>query len=154
MEQEETEQNMQIRQRASHGPRRPCGSDAPGLRFARSPSAALSSLSLLSASSRSILSWLPHAFVVAKFGAFGAFGAVSLSRTSHHKQLSCLTLRVSHRVWIEPEEWLSIWCIWCGICTPHEPPHAAVLFITKGLPSGLDRTRGVEIALSLYRCLL
>ena len=29
---------------------------------------------------------------------FGAFGAVSLPRTSHHKQLSCLTLRVSLRV--------------------------------------------------------
>ena len=39
--------------------------------------------------------------------AFGAFGAVYATRTSHHKQLSCLTLRVSHRVWIEPEEWLN-----------------------------------------------
>ena len=39
----------------------------------------------------------------------GAFGAVYATRTRHHKQLSCLTLRVSHRVWIEPEEsqWLS-----------------------------------------------
>ena len=36
-----------------------------------------------------------------------------------------------------------IWCIWCGICTPHSPPQAAVLLNTKGLPSGLDRTRGV-----------
>ena len=36
-----------------------------------------------------------------------------------------------------------IWCIWCGNCSPHEPPQAAVLFNTKGLPSGLDRTRGV-----------
>ena len=40
-------------------------------------------------------------------GKFGAFGAVYVTRTRHHKQLSCLTLRVSHRVWIEPEEWLS-----------------------------------------------
>ena len=39
--------------------------------------------------------------------AFGAFGAVTLARTSHHKQLPCLTLRVSHRAWIEPGEWLS-----------------------------------------------
>ena len=38
---------------------------------------------------------------------FGAFGAVSVTRTSHHKQLSCLTLRVSHRAWIEPGEWLN-----------------------------------------------
>ena len=38
---------------------------------------------------------------------FGAFGAVSLPLTSHHKQLSCLTLRVSHRAWIEPGEWLN-----------------------------------------------
>ena len=36
-----------------------------------------------------------------------------------------------------------IWCIWCCIFTPHEPPQAAVLLNTKGLPSGLDRTRGV-----------
>ena len=35
------------------------------------------------------------------------------------------------------------WCIWWGICNPHEPPQAAVLFNTKGLPSGLDRTSGV-----------
>jgi hypothetical protein len=38
-------------------------------------------------------------------GAFGAFGVVNLPRTSHHKQLPCLTL--------------------------------------MGLPSGLERTRGV-----------
>ena len=38
---------------------------------------------------------------------FGAFGAVSATLTRHHKQLSCLTLRVSHRAWIEPGEWLS-----------------------------------------------
>ena len=36
-----------------------------------------------------------------------------------------------------------IWCIWCGLFTPHSPPQAADLFNTKGLPSGLDRTRGV-----------
>ena len=56
---------------------------------------------------------------------FGAFGAVSATLTRHHKQLSCLTLRVSHRAWIEPGEWLNtkpnssprgaIWCIWCGM---------------------------------------
>ena len=28
-----------------------------------------------------------------------------------------------------------IWCIWCGIVIPHEPPQAAVLFNTKGLPA-------------------
>jgi hypothetical protein len=39
--------------------------------------------------------------------AFGAFGAVSVTLTRHHKQLSCLTLRVSHRAWIEPGEWLN-----------------------------------------------
>ena len=38
---------------------------------------------------------------------FGAFGAVSATLTRHHKQLSCLTLRVSHRAWIEPGEWLN-----------------------------------------------
>ena len=85
---------------------------------------------------------------------FGAFGAVSVTLTRHHKQLTCLTLRVSHWVWIQPEEWLStaelqskrsnpFWCIWCSIFIPHEPPLAAVLLNTKGLPSGLDRTRGV-----------
>ena len=39
--------------------------------------------------------------------AFGAFGAVSATLTRHHKQLTCLTLRVSHRAWIEPGEWLN-----------------------------------------------
>jgi hypothetical protein len=38
---------------------------------------------------------------------------------------------------------ICIWCIWCGYFTPHEPPQAAPLLNTKGLPSGLDRTRGV-----------
>ena len=33
---------------------------------------------------------------------FGAFGAVSATLTRHHKQLSCLTLRVSHRAWTGP----------------------------------------------------
>ena len=40
---------------------------------------------------------------------FGAFGAVSASRTSHHKQLpfSAHIVRVPHRAWTEPGEWLS-----------------------------------------------
>ena len=32
---------------------------------------------------------------VLRAAAFGAFGAVSATRTSHYKQLSCLTLRVT-----------------------------------------------------------
>jgi hypothetical protein len=64
---------------------------------------------------------LAHALVMEHFGhmepdnsnvtyglrCFGAFGAVSVTLTRHHKQLSCLTLRVSHRAWIEPGEWLN-----------------------------------------------
>ena len=38
---------------------------------------------------------------------FGAFGVVTLTRTSPHKQLPCLTLRVSHQSWIDPGEWLN-----------------------------------------------
>ena len=33
--------------------------------------------------------------------------------------------------------------VWCCDFDPHEPPQAAALFNTKGLSSGLDRTRGV-----------
>jgi hypothetical protein len=38
---------------------------------------------------------------------------------------------------------VKIWCIWCCIFIPHEPPQAAPLLTTKGLPSGLEKTRGV-----------
>ena len=55
----------------------------------------------------SFICHLASLLMIKLYCSFGAFGAVSLPLTRHHKQLSCLTLRVSHRAWMEPGEWLN-----------------------------------------------
>ena len=74
------------------------------------------------------------------------FIALSLfiTLTNHHKYFSFGVVSCGHAYYFRTCNLIvCIWCIWCGIFIPYEPPQAAALFNTKGLPSGLDRTRGV-----------